>query len=98
MSDHPEFVSMKARHRAEIDELTAAFGAKHAELVGVEQKLRDVAALNALKKRHRADIQEAVARHIALENAWREPAQDVADEEPARFVGNATTLDKPKAD
>jgi hypothetical protein len=96
MSDHPEFVEIKARHKAEIDELTTAFGVKYSELVSAEPHLRDGAAVEALRKKHRTDIQEAISRHTMAENAWREPAAEQV--EPARFVGNATTLDKPKAD
>jgi hypothetical protein len=89
MSDHPEFVAIKARHKAEIDDLTQTFGAKYSELVSAEPLLRDPAAVAALRKKHHTDITEAVARHTKIENDWREP-------EPARFVGNAKTLDKPK--
>ena len=98
MSDHPDFVAIKDHHRAEIDDLTSAFGAKYSELVSAEPHLRDPAAINALRTKHASDIYDAIARHTKIENDWREPAAAAVEEPAARSVGRATTLDKPKAD
>jgi hypothetical protein len=86
---------LHAKHKAEIDEMVAAFGAKHAEHVHAEPHLRDVKAEFALKKQFRADILAATARHTAAENALSARiGEDDAAEEPAEpnvFVGRATT-------
>ena len=69
MAEHPDVVELQDKHRAEIDELVSAFGAKHSELVHAEPKLRDAVAEADLKKRFRTDILAAIARHTAEANA-----------------------------
>jgi hypothetical protein len=82
-NDHPDFVAMKARHRTEIDELTQAFGKRHAELHNLQPGLRDPKMIIALRTKHRTDIKEAVARHVKAENEWRPPAPKAEAVEPA---------------
>lgn len=81
MSDHPDFLAIKARHKAEIDGLTTAFGEQYARLMNAQGAERDVKAIHALRTKHRADIKELVFRHIKIENEWR-PAPAAPAAEP----------------
>ena len=73
MSDHPDFIATKARHKAEIDDLTMTFGTRYADLMNAEGPARDVKAIHALRAKHRTDITEAVYRHAKVENTWLQP-------------------------